>query len=119
MTGDARVEDLLRELAPQVLGVLVRRYEDFAACENAVRPCISPPPAFTSSKQPSGWPTPTSTRPWTTPNTQPGGVWIELQPPDYEHTMRTLTAIIRDPELARSSVPMMCSMVDLPSRTGR
>ncbi|MBB5079568.1 RNA polymerase sigma factor [Nonomuraea endophytica] len=31
------VEDLLRELAPQVLGVLVRRYEQFDACEDAVQ----------------------------------------------------------------------------------
>ena len=30
MTADAGVEDLLRELAPRVLGVLVRRDEDFA-----------------------------------------------------------------------------------------
>jgi len=29
--------DLLRELAPQVLGVLVRRYGQFAACEDAVQ----------------------------------------------------------------------------------
>src|SRR3954466_6745560 len=28
---------LLRELAPQVLGVIVRRYRDFAACEDAVQ----------------------------------------------------------------------------------
>jgi RNA polymerase sigma factor (sigma-70 family) len=31
------VEDLLRELAPQVLGVLVRRYGDFDAAEDAVQ----------------------------------------------------------------------------------
>jgi hypothetical protein len=30
LTADAGVEDLLRELAPWVLGVLVRRYEDVA-----------------------------------------------------------------------------------------
>jgi predicted RNA polymerase sigma factor len=36
VTADAGVEDLLRELAPRVLGVLVRRYEDFAVCEDAV-----------------------------------------------------------------------------------
>ena len=36
LTADAGVEDLLRELAPQLLGVLVRRYEDFAVCEDAV-----------------------------------------------------------------------------------
>jgi predicted RNA polymerase sigma factor len=37
VTADARVEDLLRELAPRVLGVLVRRYEDFAGGEDAVQ----------------------------------------------------------------------------------
>ena len=39
MTADAGVEDLLRELAPRVLGVLVRRYEDFAACLVAAIEC--------------------------------------------------------------------------------
>jgi predicted RNA polymerase sigma factor len=34
--GDA-TEDLLRELAPQVLGVLVRRYGQFEECEDAVQ----------------------------------------------------------------------------------
>ena len=40
LTADAGVEDLLRELAPQVLGVLVRRYEDFAGCEDAVQDAL-------------------------------------------------------------------------------
>jgi len=40
LTADAGVEDLLRELAPQVLGVLVRRYEDFAVCEDAVQEAL-------------------------------------------------------------------------------
>src|ERR1051325_8287142 len=31
---------LLRELAPQVLGVMVRRYRDFAACEDAVQEAL-------------------------------------------------------------------------------
>jgi RNA polymerase sigma factor (sigma-70 family) len=35
-----RVEDLLRELAPRVLGVLVRRYGDFAAAEDAVQEAL-------------------------------------------------------------------------------
>ena len=30
-------QHLMRELAPQVLGVMVRRYRDFAACEDAVQ----------------------------------------------------------------------------------
>jgi RNA polymerase sigma factor (sigma-70 family) len=35
-----RVEDLLRELAPQVLGALVRRYGHFDACEDAVQEAL-------------------------------------------------------------------------------
>ena len=31
---------LLRELAPQVLGALVRRYGDFDACEDAVQEAL-------------------------------------------------------------------------------
>jgi RNA polymerase sigma factor (sigma-70 family) len=37
---EADVEDLLRELAPQVLGVLVRRYGDFGAAEDAVQEAL-------------------------------------------------------------------------------
>ena len=34
------VEDLLRELAPQVLGALVRRYGDFDTGEDAVQEAL-------------------------------------------------------------------------------
>ena len=34
------VEELLRELAPQVLGALARRYRDFDACEDAVQEAL-------------------------------------------------------------------------------
>jgi len=37
---DANAQDLLRDLAPQVLGVLVRRYRDFAGCEDAVQEAL-------------------------------------------------------------------------------
>jgi RNA polymerase sigma factor (sigma-70 family) len=37
---DARAEDLLRELAPQVLGATVRRFGDFAASEDAVQEAL-------------------------------------------------------------------------------
>src|SRR3979409_2697471 len=37
MRTGARIEDLLRELAPRVLGALVRRYGHFDACEDAVQ----------------------------------------------------------------------------------
>jgi RNA polymerase sigma factor (sigma-70 family) len=36
----AWVEDLLRELAPQVLGAVVRRYDDFAAAEDATQEAL-------------------------------------------------------------------------------
>jgi RNA polymerase sigma factor (sigma-70 family) len=37
---DHVVEDLLRELAPQVLGALVRRFRQFDACEDAVQEAL-------------------------------------------------------------------------------
>jgi RNA polymerase sigma factor (sigma-70 family) len=40
VTADRAVEDLLRELAPQVLGVLTRRYGQFDACEDAVQEAL-------------------------------------------------------------------------------
>ena len=40
MSTDAGVEDLLRQLAPQVLGALVRRYGHFDACEDAVQEAL-------------------------------------------------------------------------------
>jgi RNA polymerase sigma factor (sigma-70 family) len=40
VSGDGRVEDLLRQCAPQVLGALVRRYGQFEACEDAVQEAL-------------------------------------------------------------------------------
>ena len=40
MTTEAGVEGLLRQLAPQVLGALVRRYGQFDACEDAVQEAL-------------------------------------------------------------------------------
>jgi RNA polymerase sigma factor (sigma-70 family) len=40
VTGQHQVEDLLRELAPQVLAVLVRRHGQFDACEDAVQEAL-------------------------------------------------------------------------------
>ena len=37
---DARSADLLRELAPQILGAVVRRFHDFAAAEDAVQEAL-------------------------------------------------------------------------------
>src|SRR5215831_12849591 len=40
MNGQRRIEDLLRELAPQLLGALVRRCGQFDACEDAVQEAL-------------------------------------------------------------------------------
>jgi predicted RNA polymerase sigma factor len=40
VTGQHQIEDLLRELAPQVLGVLVRGHGQFDACEDAVQEAL-------------------------------------------------------------------------------
>jgi RNA polymerase sigma factor (sigma-70 family) len=40
VTGQRRIEDLLREFAPQVLVALVRRYGQFDACEDAVQEAL-------------------------------------------------------------------------------
>ncbi|MFE0462692.1 RNA polymerase sigma factor [Kitasatospora sp. NPDC058965] len=40
MTGQEELDDLLRMLAPQVVGVLTRRYGDFAAAEDAVQEAL-------------------------------------------------------------------------------
>ncbi|MBB6553610.1 hypothetical protein HD593_008405 [Nonomuraea rubra] len=40
MSGTSTAEDLLRRLAPQALGTLIRRYGDFDACEDAVQEAL-------------------------------------------------------------------------------
>ncbi len=40
MRTDARLDDLLRQLAPQVLGALVRRFGHFDLCEDAVQEAL-------------------------------------------------------------------------------
>ena len=40
MTAPPAIEDLLHQLAPQVLGVLIRRYGQFDACEDAVQEAL-------------------------------------------------------------------------------
>jgi RNA polymerase sigma factor (sigma-70 family) len=55
----ATVEDLLRELAPRVLGVLVRRTGDFETCEDAVQEALLAAaaqwPAEGLPANPTGW----------------------------------------------------------------
>ncbi len=62
----SEVEDLLRELAPQVLGVLVRRYGDFDTAEDAVQEALLVAAVHWSRDgvpdKPRGWLMQTATR---------------------------------------------------------
>ena len=59
MTGTQGVEDLLRELAPQVLAALVRRYGQFHLCEDASQEALLAAalqwPADGIPQNPRGW----------------------------------------------------------------
>lgn len=56
---DRRVEDLLRELAPQVLGSVVRRFGDFALGEDAVQDAL-----IAAAEQWPRWGVPQNPRGW-------------------------------------------------------
>jgi RNA polymerase sigma factor (sigma-70 family) len=59
VTGASEIEDLLRVLAPQVLGALARRYRDFDTCEDAVQEALLAAarqwPAEGVPNNPKGW----------------------------------------------------------------
>jgi RNA polymerase sigma factor (sigma-70 family) len=59
VTADQATEDLLRELAPQVLGALMRRYPGFGSCEDAVQEALLDAatqwPAAGTPENPRGW----------------------------------------------------------------
>ncbi|MEU4085265.1 RNA polymerase sigma factor [Streptomyces aureus] len=59
MTDGTETEDLLRSLAPQVLGQLARRQEDFDACEDAVQEALIAAarhwPVHGIPENPHGW----------------------------------------------------------------
>ncbi len=67
ITGRA-VEELLREQAPRVLAVLVRRYGDFAGCEDAVQEALLAAaeqwPAAGVPANPTGWLVTVAARRW-------------------------------------------------------
>lgn len=64
--GARRVEDLLREIAPQVLGALMRRHGDFGRCEDATQEALVAAHASWPSEgvpdSPHGWLTTVATR---------------------------------------------------------
>ncbi|BCB78368.1 sigma factor-like helix-turn-helix DNA-binding protein [Phytohabitans flavus] len=59
MIGGDGIEDLLRDLAPRVLGTLVRRYGQFDACEDAIQEALLAAaqqwPAEGVPEQPRAW----------------------------------------------------------------
>jgi RNA polymerase sigma factor (sigma-70 family) len=59
VTGDQSTEGLLRELAPQVLGVLMRRYDGLDSCEDAVQEALLDAalqwPASGTPQNPRAW----------------------------------------------------------------
>jgi len=59
VSTDVRIEDLLRELAPQVLGIVVRRHGQFDLCEDAVQDALLAAamqwPAQGVPSNPRGW----------------------------------------------------------------
>jgi predicted RNA polymerase sigma factor len=69
MMLDPNVENLLRELAPQVLGLLVRRYGDFDACEDALQEALLAAavqwPSEGEPANPKGWMITVASRRWT------------------------------------------------------
>jgi predicted RNA polymerase sigma factor len=69
MTLDPTVENLVRELAPQVLGLLVRRYGDFDACEDALQEALLAAAAQWPTEgvpaNPKGWMITVASRRWT------------------------------------------------------
>ena len=68
MSLPAEVEGLLRELSPQVLGTLVRRYGDFDTCEDAVQEALVAAarqwPVEGTPANPKGWLTTVAARRW-------------------------------------------------------
>ena len=69
MRLDPHVETLLRELTPQVLGLLVRRYGDFDACEDALQEALLAAAAQWPTEgvpaNPKGWMIRVASRRWT------------------------------------------------------
>jgi RNA polymerase sigma factor (sigma-70 family) len=91
-TAGTSTEDLLRELAPQVLGVLVRRHGQFEQCEDAVQEAVLAAalqwPAEGLPNNPRGWLITIATR-----------RLIDQIRSDQARRTREATAYIQAPEL--------------------
>lgn len=98
MTGQTEVERLLRELAPRVVARLVRRYDDFASCEDAVQEAL-----LAAARQ---WPVdgvPDSPLGWLT--TVASRRLIEMMRADAARRRREATAALLEPPGADAAPP--------------
>jgi RNA polymerase sigma factor (sigma-70 family) len=95
---DAITEDLLRELAPQVLGVLVRRHGQFEECEDAVQEAMLAAavswPADGVPANPRGWLITAATR-----------RLIDQIRSDHARRTRETTDFARTPEVTGDETP--------------
>jgi RNA polymerase sigma factor (sigma-70 family) len=95
VTTEPATEDLLRELAPQVLGVLVRRHGQFEECEDAVQEAMLAAavrwPADGIPDNPRGWLITTASR-----------RLIDQVRSDHARKARETTAAAATPELRAS-----------------
>ncbi len=93
VTKDTAVEDLLRELAPRVLGTLVRRFGQFEACEDAVQEAVLAAalnwPAEGRPANPRGWLTAVAAR-----------RLIDQMRSDHARRLREATAAALEPRMS-------------------
>jgi RNA polymerase sigma factor (sigma-70 family) len=90
VTEGVPIEDLLRELAPQVLGTLIRRYGQFEQCEDAVQEAVL---AAALSWPAEGWPA--NPRGWLT--TVAARRLIDQMRSEHARRQREVTAAALEP----------------------
>ena len=100
MTDQQRIEDLLRELAPQVLAVLLRRSGGLDSAEDAVQEALIAAaqhwPADGVPASPRGWLIQTASRKLTD----------QIRSEQARHRRETAAAVAGPPELAPAEVPL-------------
>jgi RNA polymerase sigma factor (sigma-70 family) len=96
VTTAPAIDGLLRELAPQVLGALIRRYRDFDTCEDAVQEALLAAAAQWPSQglpgNPRGWLITVASR-----------RWIELERNESARRRREETAALAAPDSGSGS----------------
>jgi len=104
MTSEIRIEDLLRELAPQVLGALARRYGHFDLAEDAVQEAL-----LAASTQWLDGPGPDNPRAWL----------ITAASRRLVDELRSSSARVRRESLVASYAPLVSPPADVSSGVDR